>query len=171
MQPVLVVAAWLAGVCFVLLGVLRWRRRQHMRRRVQTLAIDLSGQTAQGPPKPTPTVRIRVRLLAGRLGARLGERWPGEIGLLAQRVDRAGLTGSVPTVELLGWKMVCAAWGGAAGIWAVLRYGLAPGLAVLALGLLIGWFGIDLMLVTKLSHCLADVHDELPHITRSAAHV
>jgi len=147
MQPVLVVAAWLAGVCFVLLGVLRWRRRQHMRRRVQTLAIDWSGQTAQGPPKPTPTVRIRVRLLAGRLGARLGERWPGEIGLLAQRVDRAGLTGSVPTVELLGWKMVCAAWGGAAGIWAVLRYGLAPGLAVLALGLLIGWFGIDLMLV------------------------
>jgi len=64
MQPVLVVAAWLAGVCFVLLGVLRWRRRQHMRRRVQTLAIDWSGQTAQRPPKPTPTVRIRVRLLA-----------------------------------------------------------------------------------------------------------
>ncbi len=146
-QPVLVVAAWVAGVCFVFLGVLRWRRRRHIRRRVQTLAIDWSGHAAQGPPTPTPTVRIRARRLAGRLGGRLGERWPGEVGLLAQRMDRAGLTGIVPTVELLGWKVVCAACGAAAGIWAVLRYGPAPGLAVLALGLLIGWFGIDLMLV------------------------
>jgi tight adherence protein C len=88
---------------------------------------------------------MTARSLAGQLGARLAERLPGEVGSLAARVERAGLTGGMPTLELLGWKVVLAAVGIAIGLAATAHYS-APGLVVLVLGGPIGWFGIDVVL-------------------------
>ena len=93
-------------------------------------------------------------------GARIGS---AEVGLLATRLDRAGLGGGLITVELLGWKVVCAAFGGAVGSWFVLRYG-AVGLIMLLPGLLIGWFGIDLMLARYHSRRRRAILRDLPTI-------
>jgi len=140
-DPRLLIALCTAlGMCCLTAGVLRWIRRRHMQVRLRTLAVEW-----RESPIILPERGVNARQLAARLGARLGERLPGEVGSLTQRVDRAGLGGGLPALELLGWKALSVAFGGAIGVWSVARYG-APGLIVLVLGILIGWFGIDLML-------------------------
>jgi tight adherence protein C len=120
--------------------MLRWNRRRRMQLRLRTLAVEWRGSPALPPERG-----VNARQLAARLGTRLGQRLPGEVGSLTQRVDRAGLGGGLPALELLGWKALSVTFGAAVGLWSVARYG-APGLVVLVLGILIGWFGIDLIL-------------------------
>jgi tight adherence protein C len=129
------------GACLITAGIMRFTRRQRMRSRLRTLAVERSEPGVFGPG----AANVTARDLAGRLGAQLSRQLPGEAGLLAARVERAGLSGGETTLELLGWKAVCVVAGGAVGVWGVAEYG-APGLIMLVLGLLIGWFGIDIML-------------------------
>src|SRR5712692_10598397 len=123
------------GMCLLTAGVLRWSRRSRMQVRLRALSVERSGS-----PTSLPERSVNARQLAARLGARLGQRLPGEVGSLAARVDRAGLGSGQPAFELLGWKALAVVFGGAVGVWGVVRYG-APGLIMLVLGLLIGWFG------------------------------
>src|SRR6266851_5277336 len=127
-------------MCCLTAGVFRWNRRRRMRLRLRALSVEWSNTAVLLPER-----NVNARQLAARLGARLGKRLPGEVDALATRADRAGLGGGLPALELLGWKALSVAFGGAIGLWSVARYG-APGLIVLVLGILIGWFGIDLML-------------------------
>jgi tight adherence protein C len=129
------------GVTLLTAGVVRWRQRQRMHARVRKLAA----QWAAGAQRWQST-GVSPRTIAGRLGASLAQRMPAEVGALTMRVDRAGLSGGTPPVELLGWKVVCLAVGLAVGLGAAVRYGL-PGLVILVLSALIGWFGIDLLLM------------------------
>jgi tight adherence protein C len=128
------------GIALLTAGILRWRGRQRIHTRVKALAGEHMASGSDGLRSS-----MTARNLAGQLGARLAERLPGEVGSLAARVERAGLTGGMPTLELLGWKVVLAAVGIAIGLAATARYG-APGLVVLVLGGPIGWFGIDVVL-------------------------
>jgi tight adherence protein C len=128
------------GVCLIVAGIMRLSRRRRMQARLRALAVERIG-----PGVPSGAANVTARDLAGRLGARLSRQMPGEVDLLAARVDRAGLSGGVTSLELLGWKGVSVAVGAAVGLWGVAQYG-APGLIILVLGLLIGWFGIDIVL-------------------------
>jgi tight adherence protein C len=130
-----------AGVAALLVALTRWRRRSRVTRRILLLErewqTDVPAPRAQGPGA--------ARLLAGGLGRRVASRFPEEVSALATRVDRAGLTGGMSTLELLGWKVVCGALGAAVGVWAMVRYG-AVGAVLLLAAVLVGWFGIDVML-------------------------
>jgi tight adherence protein C len=128
------------GIALLTAGILRWRSRQRIHTRVKALAGEHMASGSDGLRSS-----MTARNLAGQLGARLAERLPGEVGSLAARVERAGLTGGMPTLELLGWKVVLAAVGIAIGLAATAHYS-APGLVVLVLGGPIGWFGIDVVL-------------------------
>jgi tight adherence protein C len=128
------------GSALLTAGILRWRGRQRIHTRVKALAGEHMASGSHGLRSS-----MTARNLAGQLGARLAERLPGEVGSLAARVERAGLTGGMPTLELLGWKVVLAAVGIAIGLAATAHYS-APGLVVLVLGGPIGWFGIDVVL-------------------------
>jgi tight adherence protein C len=128
------------GIALLTAGILRWRSRQRIHTRVKALAGEHMASGSDGLRSS-----MTARNLAGQLGARLAERLPGEVGSLAARVERAGLTGGMPTLELLGWKVVLAAVGIAIGLAATAHYS-APGLVVLMLGGPIGWFGIDVVL-------------------------
>jgi tight adherence protein C len=134
------------GVCLVIAGLLRWDRRRAIGRRVKSLDLEWRAGEETREARLASTLDLRPRNIAGRLGARAARQFPNEAGSLAARVDRAGLTGGVQPVELLGWKVLCTLCGGGVGIWFVLRYG-SVGLVMLVLGLLVGWFGIDLMLL------------------------
>lgn len=143
MDPRLPIAvAATLGMCLLMAAQLRWSRRRGMQVRLDALSVDWTNTATATSVAAT---NVNARQFAARLGARVGRRVPDEVGSLAARVERAGLTGGVPTLELLGWKVVCVGLGGLVGLWGVVRYG-APGLVMLVLGLLIGWFGIDLML-------------------------
>jgi tight adherence protein C len=128
------------GMCLLTSGVLRWNRQRRMQLRLRALSFEWSDSPAR-----LPTSSVNARQLAARLGARLAARLPGEVGSLTARADRAGLAGGVPALELLGWKALTVALGVAVGLWGVTVYG-APGLLMLVMGVLIGWFGIDVML-------------------------
>ena len=130
------------GVGLLCAAVLRLRSRRSIERRIQSLGGEWP---VRGPLAPRAG-RLSARRLAGRLGERVAWRFPDQVGTLATRVDRAGLVGGISPVELLGWKVVCSAFGGGIGVWGTLRYG-AGGLVMLVAGLLIGWFGTDLMLI------------------------
>ena len=130
------------GVCLMCAAVLRLRGRRSIARRIQSLGGEWPPRAELGPRRG----RFGARDLAGRLGDRVARRFPDQVGTLATRVDRAGLAGGVSTVELLGWKVVCAALGGGVGIVGTLHYG-AGGLIMLVAGLLIGWFGTDILLM------------------------
>jgi tight adherence protein C len=54
--------------------------------------------------------------------------------------------GAISSMELLGWKVVCTACGVGVGLWFIASYG-SVGFVMLALGLVIGWFGVDMMLL------------------------
>ncbi len=132
------------GVSLFVAGWLRWRRRTSLRRRVESLRTDWAAD--QTPVVlPTRTSNARARDLAARLGARVARRFPNQVGTLATRLDSAGLVGSVRPVELLGWKALAAASGLLVGAPFVLHFG-APGAVVLVAAVLVGWFGIDLIL-------------------------
>jgi tight adherence protein C len=146
------------GVSLLAFGCLRLQRSRHMRGRLLAMAEEWSAPSVSVPPST-----VTVRDLASRLGARLAERMPAEVGALATRVDRAGLSGQMPTAELLGWKVVCTAFGVIVGIAGTARYG-APGLVMLVLGVLIGWFGIDLMLARQHAQRRRSILRDLPTV-------
>jgi tight adherence protein C len=134
-----------AGVGLMSAGLLRLRHRGLMRRRVLSLGRELRDGERQSSSPGSGVASSAPRTLAARLGSGVATRFPNEIGALATRVDRAGLTGGVETVELLGWKALCAIFGAAVGVWFVVKLG-AIGLPLLVLCVLIGWFGIDVTL-------------------------
>jgi tight adherence protein C len=143
LEAVIIAVLAAAGISLIAGGVLRWRRRRVIRRRISSLDVELreaertlvrTGEPSSGP-----------RTLAARLGTGVATRFPDEVGALATRVDRAGLTGGVETIELLGWKVVSAIFGAAVGVWFILKLG-PIGVVMLALCVLIGWFGIDVVL-------------------------
>src|SRR5258708_13054896 len=125
-------------MCCLTEGVLRRNRRRHMRLRLRGLSAEWSDTAVVLPER-----NVNARQLAARLGARLGQRLPGEVDALAARADRAGLGGGLPALELLGWKALSVALGGAIGLWAVAPCG-APRLIAFRLGVLSRWFLIDL---------------------------
>src|SRR5258708_11990485 len=125
-------------MCCLTEGVLRRNRRRRMRHGRRGVSGEWSDT-----PVVLPEHNVNARQLAARLGARLGQRLPGEVDALAARADRAGLGGGLSALELLGWKALAVAFGGAIGLWAVARYG-APGLIAFRLGVLSRWFLIDL---------------------------
>ena len=145
------------GVCLIAAACLRLRGRRSIERRIQLLGGDWPGRTIVGGPRPGVTARN----LAGRLGARVARRFPDQIDSLASLVDRAGLAGGISPVELLGWKVVCAACGGGIGIWATLHYG-AGGVVFLVAGLLVGWFGTDVMLARYHAQRRTEILRNLP---------
>jgi tight adherence protein C len=141
-------------------GVLRLRKRQFMQLRLRALTVEWDDAESEADWRPA---RLTPRTLAGRLGARLGQRMPGQVGVLASRVDRAGLAGGVATLELLGWKGMAVTLGVAVGIWGIARYG-AIGLVILACGVLIGWFGIDIVLARYHSQRRRQILRDLPTV-------
>jgi tight adherence protein C len=156
--PVVIAICAALGVCLLAIGVLRWQRRRYMRDRLLALAEEWAEPSITEQPSS-----LGARDLAGRVGARLAQRMPGQVGLLDQRVDRAGLSGQMPTVELLGWKIVCTACGVIVGLAGTVRYG-APGLVMLVLGAAIGWFGIDLMLARYHAQRRRSILRDLPTV-------
>jgi tight adherence protein C len=131
------------GTSLIVAGIGRWRRNA-------TMDTRLGALSAYWAPRETPAdERSRgsagPRQLAARLGALVARRWPAGLASLAARVDQAGLLSTVSPLELLGWKVVFVAVAAAIGVWAIAARG-AIGVAVLALGLAIGWFGIDMVL-------------------------
>jgi tight adherence protein C len=134
------------GVCMVVLGLLRWDRRGAIQRRLQSLDLEWRAADQTRQASLASSLNLRPANLAGQLGARVARRFPSQVDALAGRVDRAGLTGRIHTVELLGWKVVCTVMGGAIGMWFIVGYGMA-GVVMLVLALLVGWFGIDLSLL------------------------
>jgi tight adherence protein C len=148
------------GMCLLTAGVLRWRNRRYMQRRLHALASRWS-QTGPVAPPPGST---GPRDLARRLGARLGERLPGEVGTLSVKVERAGLApGRGLTVEILGWKAVGVAVGAVVGLVGLAGFG-PPGVIVLVLGVAIGWFGIDLILARRHAQRRRAVLHDLPTV-------
>jgi tight adherence protein C len=141
--PLLVALGCAAGVMLLALGSLRWRRRGRMRARLASLGIEPLAEPVQEARPP-----LSARVLAGRLGQRVASYWPAQAGALSRRVDRAGLGGIISSVELLGWRAVSLAVGLGLGLLAVLRYG-AAGLAMLVVTVLVGWFGVDLVLARQ----------------------
>jgi tight adherence protein C len=139
-------------------GVLRLRRRQHMQLRLRALTAAWDDSAADWRP-----ARLTARNLAGRLGARLGQRMPGQVGVLASRVEKAGLAGSAATLELLGWKGLSVALGVVVGIWGIARYG-GFGLVILVSGVLLGWFGIDIVLARYHSQRRRQILRDLPTV-------
>jgi tight adherence protein C len=148
------------GMCLLTAGLLRWRGRQHMRLRLQSLASQWSETGSVALPSST----LSVRDLARRLGARLGARLPGEVGSLALRVDRAGLTGRGLSVEILGWKAVGVALGAAVGVVGLAMLGAPGGIVVLLLGVVVGWFGIDVMLARRHAQRRRAILHDLPTV-------
>jgi tight adherence protein C len=146
-------------------GLLRWRHRAAIRRRVAALARGWHPEENRllrtAPVSTPPTSGARV--FAGRLGERLARQFPDEVDALAARADRAGLAGGIHAVELLGWKVVCAALGAAVGLWFVVQYGTV-GLVVLALCLVIGWFGVDFFMARSFGQRRRAILRDLPTI-------
>ncbi len=149
------------GVGLIVGGVLHWQQRYAVQRRVRSLGLEW--RAAESQPSSERSGRFRPRAFADRLGQRVASRFPTQVGALATRVDRAGLTGGVSTVELLGWKVVCTACGACIGLWFVVSYG-PEGLVMLALGLLIGWFGIDAMLLRQHDQRRRSILRDLPTV-------
>src|SRR5258708_38690365 len=101
-------------MCCLTAGVLLWIRGRHMQVRLRTLAAEW-----RESPMILPERGVNARQLAARLGARLGERLPGEVGSLTQRVERAGLGGGLPALRLFGGEALAGGVCGASGLWDV----------------------------------------------------
>lgn len=152
------------GMALVVAGVLRWQRRRSMRSRVRALADEWTQAETESSPVPVRSASDRtLRGLANTLGVSLGRRLPGQVGTLTGRVERAGLGGKVSIVELLGWKALGVSLGTVVGVLGVLRYG-AGGLVILALSVLIGWFGVDFVLARKHASRRRSILRDLPTV-------
>jgi tight adherence protein C len=88
---------------------------------------------------------------------------PVQVGVLATRLDRAGVAGRVTTSELLGWKAAGVSIGVVIGVLSTVRYG-ALGLVVLLLTVLIGWFSIDVMLARYHARRRREILRDLPTV-------
>jgi len=144
LQAAAIALAAALGVAVLAAGLVHWRHRVIIKQRVAALNREL-GETERRPLPTNVEHRSTARGLAARVGASVANRFPNEAGALSRRVDSAGLMGAIQTVELLGWKVVCAIFGAAVGAWFVTKLG-PVGLVMLALCIGIGWFGIDFML-------------------------
>jgi tight adherence protein C len=147
------------GIGLLAAGVVRLRRARRMRQRLRALSIEWS---RSGAP-PSPAGAMTLNDIAGIVGARIGQRWPGTVGSLAARVDRAGMSGGLPTLVILGWKALGVAIGAVLGA-IVLATNGAVGLPVLIVGVLIGWYGIDLMLARRFRTRRRAILRDLPTI-------
>jgi tight adherence protein C len=147
------------GMGLLTAGMLRLRRARQMRVRLRLMASEWTAKPAIVQPETSMTLNS----LAGRIGARVGQRWPGAVGTLAARVDRAGMAGGLPTLVILGRKAFGVAIGAAFGLVVMATYGVV-GLPVLALSVLIGWFGIDVMLARRFRQRRRAILRDLPTI-------
>jgi len=129
------------GVVLLGLAVQRLLLRRRIRARVRALGVD---EPLAQPPLLEPSgASMEPRALATRLGERIAQHLPSEVGVMAARADRAGLAGRVSAPELLGWKVVGVAIGLGLGLMAMVEYG-APGALMLLVLAAVGWFGVDL---------------------------
>jgi tight adherence protein C len=128
-----------AGTLLLGSGVLRWRQRRRIHTRLASLGIEPEITEAQA------RARLGPRELVDRLGQRLAARWPAQVGSLTRRIERAGLAGVISSVELLGWRALSLGLGIGLGLAAVVRFG-SPGLLMLVVTTLVGWYGVDLLL-------------------------
>lgn len=126
------------GVVLLLAAVARLRQRERMHARL--VALDLEAPVAAASER-----HVDARSVVARVGAAAARRWPAQLSLLALRLDRAGLSGVISSVELLGWRMLSVGIGLVVGIAAIARYDVY-GLPMLAITVLVGWFAVDLVL-------------------------
>jgi tight adherence protein C len=147
------------GMCLLAAAALRWRARRFMQQRLQTLAFQWSQAGSAAPPPG----KVTLRELARRLGARLGERLPGQVGSMSVRVDRAGLAGHGLNAEFLGWKGVGIALGAAVGLVGLARFG-PPGVIVLLLCVAVGWFAVDFVLARRHTQRRRAILHDLPTV-------
>jgi tight adherence protein C len=156
-DPRLLIALVLgAGVALVVAGVLRWRGRTRVQSRLRALGIARPDSiVAPAPPS--------ARDLVVRFGTRLRERMPDQARRLGDRIERAGLTGSLSAVEMLGWKVAGLVTGIILGLIAVARLG-GPGFLLLIAGVIVGWFGIDIVLERYHSNRRRQILRDLPTV-------
>jgi tight adherence protein C len=147
------------GVALVVAAVLRWRSRHRVLGRLRSLGI--------GPAEATPVEPLRgstsPRDVLTRLGTRVGERLPGQVEQLGNRIERAGLTGELSTIELLGLKAFGLAVGIGLGLLAIAGLG-GVGFLLLIAGVIVGWFGIDVVLQRYHSNRRRQILRDLPTV-------
>lgn len=156
--------ALLAGCGGALLaaGIMRMRRRSAMRTRVRALSAAWADEM-QAERRVGARTSIGARDLAGRVGARMADRLPRQMQRLTTRLDGAGLSGGISTVELLGWKLLGTAFGVSVGVVSTLQFGTA-GLVLLGALAFVGWFGIDLALARYQSQRRREILRDLPTV-------
>jgi tight adherence protein C len=157
-DPRLLIALVLgAGVALVAAGVLRWRGRTRVQSRLRALGIARPDSIVAPAPRPS------ARDLVVRFGTRLRERMPNQARRLGDRIERAGLTGSLSAVEMLGWKVAGLVTGIVLGLIAVARLG-GPGFLLLIAGVIVGWFGVDIVLERYHSNRRRQILRDLPTV-------
>jgi tight adherence protein C len=145
------------GVALLVAGVLHWRHRQRMQSRLRSLGIATTEPVASRVQRPS------AREVATRVGTRLRDRLPGQAALLGTRLDRAGLSGSLTGVELLGWKTLGLAIGVGLGLLAMASLG-GVGFLLLIAGVIVGWFGIDIVLERYYANRRRQILRDLPTV-------
>jgi tight adherence protein C len=157
-DPRLLIALVLgAGVALVAAGVLRWRGRTRVQSRLRALGIARPDSLVAPAPRPS------ARDLVVRFGTGLRERMPDQARRLGDRIERAGLTGSLSAVEMLGWKVAGLVTGIVLGLIAVARLG-GPGFLLLIAGVIVGWFGVDIVLERYHSNRRRQILRDLPTV-------
>jgi Flp pilus assembly protein TadB len=150
------------GMCLLVAGLMDWRRQRSKRLRFRALSSQWSETGSEAPPPPSSGGLTR-RGLAGRVGARVGVRFPGQVDSLLVKVERAGLGGRLLTLEMLGWKALGIGAGAALGMLALARFG-SPGLVVVVVGGVTGWFVIDVMLARRYAQRRKAIQHDLPTV-------
>jgi tight adherence protein C len=136
--PFVAAAGSALGLMVVVVAAVRIRSRRRMRSRLQTLGVH-------EPERKRQVASLEPRLAVTDIGSFVTARLPTASRTVAASLDRTGLFGRFAAAELVGWKVIGVSIGLALGIAAVVQYG-APGLAMLAVTTLVGWFVVELIL-------------------------
>jgi tight adherence protein C len=151
------------GSAFLVAAVVRWQQRGRMQKRLRTLGLELAPAGDEAPNVHAASRSPSARDLAGRLGARVATRLPSQAERLGARVDRAGLAGELTGPELLGWKVLGLAIGIGGGLLAIAGLG-GVGFLLLIAGVIVGWFGIDIVLARYHTRRRRQILRDLPTV-------
>ena len=145
------------GAALLAAASLRWRARTRVQSRIRTLGI------ATPEDERLPGQHTSARDVATRLGSRVGARLPGQIEQLGTRIERAGLSGELSSIEVLGWKAFGLAVGIVLGLLAIVSLG-GVGFLLLIAAVIAGWFGVDIVLSRYYSNRRRQILRDLPTV-------